>query len=56
MKRISIAVLETIALLAAIDVLILMASLAQVALGEPMGHWSPFWASQAKVVLAILGK
>lgn len=41
-------------LLAALDLFVLFASLAQVAVEGRTGYWSPFWAKQAEVVAMVL--
>ncbi len=45
---------ETAATLIALDLLILFASLAQITAEGQSGYWSPFWKTQAEIVLSII--
>lgn len=45
---------DTVLLLIVIDVVILAASMAQVAHGDASGAWSPFWRVQAEFVANLL--
>jgi hypothetical protein len=54
MKNLVINAFHFIVVLAAIDVIVLLFSLAQIATEGRTGEWSPFWATQAKVLLSIL--
>jgi hypothetical protein len=44
---------EAIALLVTFDLLILFASLAQIAAEGQTGYWNPFWRAQAELVLRL---
>ena len=53
-KKILIAVFEAVVLLLAFDLIILFASLAQIALEGKTGYWNPFWRIQAEFVIRLL--
>lgn len=53
-KQIASVTFQAIALLAALDLFILFASLGQIALEGRTGTWNPFWRKQAEVVVRLM--
>lgn len=53
-KKVLIMALEAATLLIAFDLIILFASLAQIALEGKTGYWNPFWRVQAEFVIKLL--
>jgi hypothetical protein len=53
-KKFLIMALEAAVLLIAFDLIILFASLAQIALEGKTGYWNPFWRVQAEFVIKLL--
>lgn len=47
-------VTQAIALLVMLDLMILFVSLAQTTTEDRSGYWSPFWQTQAQMVLRIV--
>ena len=43
-----------LAILIAIDLLILFAGLLQIGIEDRTGYWSPFWRTQAEVLIKII--
>lgn len=54
MKKAIILVGQTLAILAALDITILIFGLMQVAIEGRTGYWSPFWMEQARFIIGIL--
>jgi len=54
-KQIASITLQTIAFLVMLDLMILFASLGQIALEGRTGHWNDFWSIQAKAVVSATG-
>lgn len=55
-KHIASITFQTIAFLVMFDLLILFASIGQIAFEGRTGHWNPFWRAQAEVVVRLLAK
>lgn len=53
-KQIASITLQSLAFLVMLDLLILFASIGQIALEGRTGHWNPFWRAQAEVVVRLL--
>ena len=54
-KKIGSAIAYGIAFLVATDLFVLFMSLGQIALEGRTGYWSPFWMTQAKFFLTLVG-
>lgn len=54
MSKIVKGIVTVVLVLIVFDILILFASMAQVATGERTGEWNPFWRSQAAFVIDVL--
>lgn len=53
-KKSLAAAAEIMVLLAALDLLILFLSIAQVTAEGRSGYWSPFWKAQAEIAMKII--
>lgn len=51
-KQIATVTFQTLAFLVMLDLMILFASLGQIALEGRTGHWNGFWSNQAKAVVS----
>ncbi|TAK04182.1 hypothetical protein EPO34_03490 [Patescibacteria group bacterium] len=53
-KHIASITFQSLAFLMMLDLLILFASIGQIALEGRTGHWNPFWRTQAEMVVRLL--
>ena len=53
-KKAAAFIAQLLMLTAMLDAAILILSLAQIASGDKIGYWSPFWQSQARLVIDLL--
>ncbi len=53
-KQVASVTLQTFAFLAMLDLMILFASLGQIAFEGRTGYWNPFWRKQAEVVVRLM--
>lgn len=54
MKKAITLVGQTLAILAALDITILLFALLQVGIEGRTGYWSPFWMEQARFIIGLL--
>jgi hypothetical protein len=45
---------QILALAVMLDAMVLFLSLAQIASGDKIGYWSPFWQSQVRLIVSLL--